>query len=99
MAHPDIMIDDAAIAEADDVPEQAFGRHMVEVVITRRHPEAMLGHQSLADRQHRSRAVATAGADLGPTFRRTAEGSVKPRVAGRHEAVEHPVDTTPQERR
>ncbi len=58
MAHPDIMIDRAAIAEADDLAQQPRGRLVVGVVIAGRDAQAVRRHQRIADRQRRTGAVA-----------------------------------------
>ena len=98
MAHPDIMVDQVAIAEPQCVAEQPRRRQMVEVVIAGRDAKPCSGTIDVADRQHRARAVAGDLAQLRPSFRRRGERRRGPVVTGRDQRHEHPVDVARPDR-
>ncbi len=68
MAHPDIMVDRAAIAQCLDLPQQPRRRLVIGIVIAGRHFQIMLGQHHIAGIQHHARAVTADFAQFNPAL-------------------------------
>ncbi len=70
VAHPDIMVDRAAIAERQYLAQHPLRRLVIGVVVARCDRQGVLGHHDIADLKDRSRSVARDVAQFDPPLGR-----------------------------
>ena len=98
MAHPDIVVDDIAIAQRMDLPQQPLGRLVIAIVIARRHSERMLGHHDVAGIEHHPRPIAAYFRQLDPSLHGRGEITRHTGIFRRHKADKHSINVARKNR-